>query len=414
MQLEEQFHVSDRTKLRQWMPWLHLFRSFRIAIGLRVLVLGIVAALLIDLGGQLIAQLPFASAANPSTGFFQPISSVTTAAHAVPPQALAVRPIETLQVSASHGEVIVRPLWTVVEPGQNLFGRNHSWPIVAVVWSRLLWALVVWGLFGVAISRMAALRFAADKPVSVRQSLRFSVEKLPAALAAPLMPLVGVGCLWLLCIVGGLIGRIPTVGPVVVGVMWWLPLLLATVMTLILLGLAAGWPLMLSSIGTEDADSFDAFSRAYSYLFSRPWYALWLMTLALLYGSLLLTFVATVLQLLMPLAEWSIASGMGVEQTRELLQQGGDSPGIATAAIRFWQKVASLGLVGFVVSYFWTATTIIYFLLRKSVDATPMDAVSERVASQDDAVPIVGVAAAVQREAGTEAENSENESEASD
>ncbi|MCA9076743.1 MAG: hypothetical protein KDA93_17085 [Planctomycetaceae bacterium] len=414
MQLEEQFHVSDRTKLRQWMPWLSLFRSFRISIGPRALLLGIVAALLIDLGGQLIQQLPFAAGTNPSAGYFQPITSVTPRAYAIPPQALAIRPIETLQVSASHSEVMVRPLWTVVASCQLLFGEQRSWSMLATVWSHLLWALIVWGLFGVAISRMAAVRFAADKSVGIRPSLRFSIEKLPAALAAPILPLLGVGFLWLLCLGGGLVGRIPAVGPVIVGVMWWLPLLLATMMTLILLGLAAGWPLMLSSIGTEDADSFDAFSRAYSYLFSRPWYALFLMTLALLYGSLLLTFVATVLQLLMPLAEWSIASGMGVEQTRELLQLGGDNPGMATSAARFWHKVASLGLVGFVVSYFWTATTIIYFLLRKSVDGMPLETVSERVSNTAHALPVVGVAAAEQREANSTDENADPAPETTD
>ena len=52
-------------------------------------------------------------------------------------------------------------------------------------------------------------------------------------------------------------------------------------MSLILLGLAVGWPLMLASIAIEDADAFDAFSRVYNYLFARPWYALFLTLLTL-------------------------------------------------------------------------------------------------------------------------------------
>ncbi len=398
MQLEEQFHVTDRTKLRQWLPWLHLFRTFRIAIGVRALVLGMAAALLIDMGGQLIQKLPFAAEAISLDGSMQSLTRMSSQEYAVHPYSLGVNPVETLQTSAQHGEVVVRPLWTLVVPGSMLFQRGNSWAMTAMAWSHLLWALIVWGVFGVAISRMAAVRFAVDKSVRSRESLRFSLGKLPASVGAPLMPLVGVGCLWLVCLAVGLVGRIPMVGPIVVGVMWWLPMLLATVMTLTLLGLAAGWPLMLNSIGTEDADSFDAFSRAYSYLFSRPWYALWLMILALVYGSLLLTFVATVIKLLMPLATWSVASGMGDEQTRALLLGTGEDGNFATSVVSFWQQVAGLGLVGFVTSYFWTATTVIYFLLRKSVDATPLDAVSERVATTTDGLPIVGVAAVNQRE----------------
>ena len=87
---------------------------------------------------------------------------------------------------------------------------------------------------------------------------------------------------------------------------------------------------------------------------------------------------------------------------------------MATAAAHFWQKVVSLGLVGFVVSYFWTATTIIYFLLRKSVDAMPLETVSERVSNTVDVLPVVGVAAAEQREANSTDENSEPDSETTD
>ena len=410
MQLEESFHVTDRTKLRQWLPWMHLFRSFRIAIGIRPVVLGIAAALLIDFGGQFISQLPFAVDAAPPSSWTQPLSILRPEVYAVHPALIPAQPVNALRETTSHGSEILQPLWSVVGPGQALFHGKHSWSHSATIWTHLLWGMIVWGIFGVAIARMTAVRFAVDQSVRTRESLRFAMEKLPASLGAPLMPLLGVGCLWLICLVGGLLGRIPSVGPILVGAFWWLPLLLAGLMTLLLLGLAVGWPLMLSSIGTEDADSFDSFSRAYSYLFSRPWYALWLMFLALLYGSVLLTFVATIIQILMPLAEWSVASGLGGEQTFELLRGSDDVNGFASSAVDFWQNVIRLGLVGFVTSYFWTATTVIYFLLRKSVDATPLDAVAQRVTSKPNALPIMGVAAAEQREKDTESPSSEDES----
>ena len=43
--------------------------------------------------------------------------------------------------------------------------------------------------------------------------------------------------------------------------------------------------------------------------------------------------------------------------------------------IRFWIDLGLTVAMAFVFSYFWTATTAIYFLLRRNVDATEMDEV---------------------------------------
>ena len=43
--------------------------------------------------------------------------------------------------------------------------------------------------------------------------------------------------------------------------------------------------------------------------------------------------------------------------------------------IRFWAGCVKLLAVGYLFSYFWTASTAIYFLLRHDVDATEMDEV---------------------------------------
>ena len=43
--------------------------------------------------------------------------------------------------------------------------------------------------------------------------------------------------------------------------------------------------------------------------------------------------------------------------------------------IRFWAGCVKLLAVGYLFSYFWTAATAIYFLLRRDVDATEMDEV---------------------------------------
>ncbi|MGD9857036.1 MAG: hypothetical protein AB7U20_18965 [Planctomycetaceae bacterium] len=403
MDNDEHFFPSDRVRLRQRLPWLHLFRGFRIAFRGRPLLLGIVAVLLIDAGHQMIGIMPFATGTSTAgREWIDAFDESQRRSIAVDLELLSAQPIGVLQDAARHGADVVRPLWTIVRPARVLFERGHSWAQVAAAWTEVLWALLVWGVFGVAIARLAAMRFATDNSPPLRDSLRYSFSKLVSSLAAPLLPMLGVFVLWMICLAAGLFGRIPGIGPALVGVAFGLPLLLAALMTLIVLVVAAGWPLMLSSIGAEDADGFDAFSRVYSYLFSRPWYSLWLAVAALIYGSLLLTFLVTATEVLVPVSEWAVASGMGSDRVEQLLTGGGETIGVATSAVHVWRRMLGLVLVGFVTSYFWTATTIIYFLLRQSVDATALDAVSQRgiepMTKPKDSMPLVGMAAAEQRE----------------
>jgi hypothetical protein len=74
-----------------------------------------------------------------------------------------------------------------------------------------------------------------------------------------------------------------------------------------------------------------------------------------------------------------------------------DEPGLGSHLVAGWLSALSLLLVGFVFSYFWTASTIIYFLLRKSDDATELDEVYRpEEEERDDLLPLVGVAASGQ------------------
>jgi hypothetical protein len=79
----------------------------------------------------------------------------------------------------------------------------------------------------------------------------------------------------------------------------------------------------------------------------------------------------------------------------EISPDGNGSWGTVPAGV--WLNVAATLVAGFVVSYFWSATTIIYFLLRQSDDATDLKEVfmpdQEEV---DELLPLVGVASSSQ------------------
>jgi hypothetical protein len=182
-------------------------------------------------------------------------------------------------------------------------------------------------------------------------------------------------------------------------------------MALILIGAAAGWPLMYATISTEASDGFDGFSRAYSYVFSRPWHYLWFGIVALAYGAIVITFVYLVASLVAYVAAAGVASSLGTTATGGLLLGAPESvggPGLLTGSpsgrigvgtlfAGAWLQAVGVLVSGFVASYFWTAATVIYFLLRQVDDATDFHEVYlPEEKETDELLPLVGVAASEQ------------------
>ena len=241
--------------------------------------------------------------------------------------------------------------------------------------TRALWNLIVWSLFAGAICRIAAVQFARDQQIGMRRALAFAGTRFFGYVSAPLLPLVGVAILWALCVVGGWIGRIPGgVGEALLGILWGLELLFGFMMAVVLIGVAAGWPLMFATISVEGTDGFDGLSRAYNYVFERPLYLLWQVVVTMFYGSFMIFLVWLLGQILAQLTVWGVSWGMGYERTVEFAAGSPDivspagtaweSPSAAWGAqiARGWMCLLGVVVTGFVHTFFWTSATIAYFL----------------------------------------------------
>jgi hypothetical protein len=267
----------------------------------------------------------------------------------------------------------------------------------------VLWTLAVWSVFGGALTRMAAVEIARKEKLSLNEALKFATGKFLSFFAAPLFPALGVAAICLLVIFVGLILLvIPYFGEVVTSLLFFLPLLAGAAMVVLLLAYL-GWPLMYAAISTEGSDSFDALSRAYAYVFQRPWHYLFYTILALLYGVITIFFVVFMASFVVFMTKWGLslvpwlgwrASGDPVTALfiyapesygwRDLLVGGWKPPEnnpmnhaqyAAAGIVSFWLHLIFLMMLGFAYSFFWTAFTMIYFLLRKKVDDTEMDEV---------------------------------------
>ena len=266
--------------------------------------------------------------------------------------------------------------------------------------------LFLWAVFGGAISRIAAVHVARDEKLSIRSALVFSGGKFLSFLCAPLIPLGIIAAVGLLTTVASLLGSIPGLGPIVLGVGFILAMLAGLVMAVVLVGLVGGFNLMYPTIAVEGSDSFDAISRSFSYLYARPWRLAFYTAVSVVYGATCYLFVRLFIYLVLTLTHRFVGFGVLAHagSTAPLLSALWPDPAtagrlsysvdalsltlpqeIGAGLIWFWVHLAVAVLGAFAVCFYFSANTIIYYLLRHDVDATDLNEVYVDPSDEDAA-----------------------------
>jgi hypothetical protein len=254
---------------------------------------------------------------------------------------------------------------------------------------------IIWALFGGAISRIAAVHVARDEKISMTGALRFAIGKFLSFIFAPVIPLAIVLFVGAIVALAAIVNNIPWIGPILVGLLFFLALIAGFVMTLVLLGTVGGFNLMYPTIAVEGSDSFDAISRSFSYVYARPWRMLFYTVIAVLYGALCYFFVRFFIFLMLTLTHhfvdvgtWrNVNSNVPIEMWSQMwpaptFEKLSYEPNWMTLdadqkagafLVSFWNYLA-IGLLGaFAISFYFSANTIIYYLMRREVDATELD-----------------------------------------
>jgi len=249
--------------------------------------------------------------------------------------------------------------------------------------------LVVLSLAGGAICRIAALQFARNERTGLMQAGRFARQRLRSLIAAPVGPFAIAFVLGVPIILLGLVGNIPYAGELLTGLLLPLALILAPFIAVILIGAAAGLNLMFPAIAYEDSDFFDAISRSFSSVYAQPWRMGFYTLAALVYGAVCYVFIRFFVFLLLWVTHWLLQLGLSNAKLDAIWPQPSftDLSGVisvtpndwslwlAALLIRVWLLVVVGLMISFLVSFYFSANTIIYALMRNRVDGTPLDEV---------------------------------------
>ncbi len=378
-----------------------LGRAFGVSISIPVLILSVAALAVIPLGWQLGGMLFVGSEAmeneideNPlrdlvkaksQTGFISPVNDQSESRGWVKEQeedasSLWSGPWNGITRSLAPERGTISGVYTeLVEPATKFFDRDAGWNELALYTLGGLWTLLVYALFGGAISRIAVVQLGRGERVSLTDSLRHSIRKLRSYFMAPLFVIIASVLLALLIAVPSLLIRASGWGSVAVGVIWVIILILAAAMAVLLVVLSFGWPLMWGAISAEETgDVFEATSRSFSYTIQRPLKYACYVIVALIIGGLGWWLVDLVTNQVVDLALWSASWGGGFENVNALASESAtltSSGAIGANIINFCNDVVRYLVVAYTFSFFFAGFAAIYLLLRKDADQTELDEV---------------------------------------
>lgn len=417
---------------RRLFPWLIIFRCFKLAADPKKILLALVGVMVFGVGWQAL-NIAFANSvfsAGADSDSEATLIQVGTGVMPWEPRSSASRiwsayggeegrsPLQTLPRAledpprflvgiATRWSVPLTPFFYLTQPFKGMFVNEYpsSRLAISIPWAdaridagymaylltMAIWAAICWGIFGGAISRIAAMQLARDERVTLREALSYSLKYAASLISAPFIPLLGAALFTAFCLVGGWISNIPGFGPFFASVLWFLPLIAGLIMALLIVGWAVGWPLMIPTLAVEATDAFDAVSRAYAYSYQRPWNYLFYGALTIVYGSIATFIYLVFAQLTLYLSVWAVSWGASNQLLADLAatlpgyadrllmipyQASEQTPEYMRAAsliFTFWVTTVVLTGPAFVYSFFWSAATAIYLLLRRDVDATDID-----------------------------------------
>ena len=276
----------------------------------------------------------------------------------------------------------------IIECFQGIAWAVKYHPIYCIIFGLIKLAVI--SVAGGAICRIAALQFAQGERPGLTEAVRFSTEKFTSFFTAPLAPICIIVFIGFFIFLLGLVGNIPWAGELIIGIFMILALIAAVLIAIVLIGTVAGFNLMFPAVSYEGSDCFDAISRAFSYVYTKPWHMGFYTAIAAVYGAICYVFVRFFTFLLLWVTRWFLQLGV-LGGNKKLTAIWPEQPSfmslrvqpdwqqliwsewLAAVLVYFFLLVVVGLLVSFIISFYFSANTIIYSLMRNRVDNTALE-----------------------------------------
>ncbi len=256
-----------------------------------------------------------------------------------------------------------------------------------------IFSLSMLAFAGASISRLSALELAGIERAPLKDVFLFAHQRLWVFIKAPLAPFVILLVIGLALALGGMVGAIPFVGEFLLGLFFFIFLAIAFVLMLLLLGIIGGFNLLYPTLAVEGSDAFDAMSRSFAYVYARPWRLLFYTVTSLIYGAITFLFVSFAVYLLLLLTHtfvgwgasffgynygwysgslkldtlWPMPHFMSLISPINWYAMSW-SEYLGALFLHFWVFLLITSIGAYVISYYFSSHTIMYLLLRRSVD----------------------------------------------
>jgi hypothetical protein len=182
----------------------------------------------------------------------------------------------------------------------------------------------------------------------------------------------------------GLAGNIPWFGELLLGLLIGILYLLGLAMSVLLLAMLTGGWLLFPAVAYEKTTGLDAIGRAFSYVLNQPLWMLFYTIVELILGTLFYLFIRLFVFLFLRLTYALVSLGFLKGQAAKLariwaeptffnllnapVQPANWSEKIAAGMIYLSLLFIAAAVMALVVSYFFSALTVLYALMRKKVD----------------------------------------------
>ncbi|MHC4480936.1 MAG: hypothetical protein ACYS1C_08230, partial [Planctomycetota bacterium] len=268
--------------------------------------------------------------------------------------------------------------------------------VSVLLYCGLFWA---WSGAGGVISRLAALEYARDDLPTLAEARAVVSDHRGALFFAPVMPLAVIIVLTILNALGGLVASVPIIGRILL-IFPGFPLLLATGVTIVFLVVfgVLSFGMMMPAVSVGGKDAFESWSTAYSYV-------LWGLRRFVCY-SLIAAAIgvvsAVVVWALTEFAIYAIYQTVGIGFLRRmgwmlyesavvggqfritLAPTGGGLAGVL-GVIVWWLFLGVRAIpAAYVFSYFFTASAVIFLLMRKDQDNIEIEEIYEEVEEEEE------------------------------